>query len=100
VESPSAAAILERVAAVYAAAQTHQDTGVVKTTLQMPQRTWSKEVPFKTAFERATDRFLRRTLIISVDGSAGASASRRVAHGLVRPRVQIFDLGSACGCST
>jgi hypothetical protein len=56
-ESPSAAAILELVAALYASAQTYRDRGVVRTTFRKPERTWANETPFTTAYERATNRF-------------------------------------------
>ncbi|HEX4052167.1 MAG TPA: hypothetical protein VHY19_14955 [Steroidobacteraceae bacterium] len=44
-------------AARYAKASTYRDKGIVRTTFQTPQRAWSKEMAFTTAFERATHSF-------------------------------------------
>jgi hypothetical protein len=56
-EPLSAAAILQRVATLYADAQSYHDHGVVQTTFRKPQRSWLNETRFTTAFDRATSRF-------------------------------------------
>ena len=55
--SLSASSILERVAKVYATAQTYQDSGVVRTTFNRSERTFVTETPFTTAYHRASSRF-------------------------------------------
>jgi hypothetical protein len=49
-ELGGASAILERVAAVYAGAQTYRDRGMVKTTYTLADRSFSNETPFTTAY--------------------------------------------------
>ena len=55
-DSLSASAILERVGAVYAAAQTYRDSGLVKSTYNPAIRRFSTDMPFTTAYS-APDRF-------------------------------------------
>jgi hypothetical protein len=55
-DSLSAAAILERVGAVYAGAQTYRDSGLVKTNYAPPNHSFSTDMPFTTAYS-APERF-------------------------------------------
>jgi hypothetical protein len=57
VDTLTAPDILERVAAVYAAAQTYQDKGLVTTTFTSPERAFTAETSFVTAYSSTAGRF-------------------------------------------
>ena len=57
VDTVTASAILDRVAGVYAAARTYQDTGLVTTTFTSPERAFTAETSFITAYSSTTGRF-------------------------------------------
>jgi hypothetical protein len=57
VDTLTASAILDRVAGVYAAAQTYQDKGLATTTFTSPERVWTAATSFITAYSSTTGQF-------------------------------------------
>jgi hypothetical protein len=64
----NASAILDKVAAVYADAQTYRDSGLVRSTFIPGARSFSTELPFATAYS-APDRFRLEFQVPSPDSS-------------------------------
>lgn len=77
-DSLTASVILERIAAVYAAAQTYQDRGLVTTTFASAERTFTAETSFTTAYSRKAQRFRFEFLApLPMPGPASAPSPER-----------------------